>query len=198
MNTLIDKCFVDKPFSSARQYIKHNKRRSYEAPLSNTGFREAANHQLTRFKPYNSLVKASQQQPSSTTERQVPASIADCLKPYVTAESRWWQWKYNSRIHYRQQGSSGPCILLVHGFGVGAFHFEELIHKLSSTCQVWAVDLLGQGMSWPDAEPPEGSQCPCHTLCIRVCCKHDTRLMQGYVATHFQTAFSLMAEESCW
>lgn len=162
---LLDKCFVNKPFTSARQYtFRHNKRKCYEAPLTNASCHEVNRHQPSRFKPDSSAVRSSQQQSSNNTQRQVPAAVADCLKPYVTAQSRWWQWKYNSKVHYRQQGSCGPCVLLVHGFGVGAFHFEKLIDKLSATCQVWAVDLLGQGMSWPDTEPAEGESCSCCAL----------------------------------
>ena len=165
MDMLLDKCLVDKPFTSACQYIKrHNKRRCYEASLTNASFHEAKKPQPPRFKSERSAARSSQQQSSNNTQRQVPATVADCLKPYITAQSQWWQWKYNSRVHYRQQGSSGPCVLLVHGFGVGAFHFEKLIDKLSATCQVWAVDLLGQGMSWPDTEPPEGESCSCCAL----------------------------------
>lgn len=157
MNTLVDKCFLD--VTSARQHLKrHTKRRCCEVPSSSTGSHEAIRPKSTvRLKPESSSVVASRQQSSSPTGQQIPARIADCLKPYVTADSRWWQWKYNSSIHYKHQGSSGPCILLVHGFGVGAFHFDELIQKLSATCQVWAVDLLGQGMSWPESEPSEGT-----------------------------------------
>ena len=82
--------------------------------------------------------------------------LESCLQPFVTIESQWWDWKYNSRIHYRRRGSEGPNILLVHGFGVGAFHFEQLIQKLSKSYQVWAIDLLGQGMSWPVRTPLPG------------------------------------------
>lgn len=171
MNTTLDRCFVDKPFTSPHQYVKrHHKRSCHETPWTSTISHETARHQ-----PSRSTVRFSQQQPSCNTERQVPASIADCLKPYVTAQSQWWQWKYNSRIHFRQQGSSGPCVLLVHGFGVGAFHFDKLIHKLSATCQVWAIDLLGQGMSWPDTEHSEGDSCSCYTLYILYMLPHHAK-----------------------
>lgn len=191
MTTLVDKCSVDTPFTTGRQHIKrHAKRRCYEVPSSN-GFHEVIRPiSSVRCKPEISSVTISQQQPPNTPGHQAPARIADCLKPYVTADSQWWQWKYNSRIHYKQQGLSGPCILLVHGFGVGAYHFDELILKLSATCQVWAVDLLGQGMSWPETEPPEGTltrlcahcvsyavlmcfrklRCACHSLHIQHWC----------------------------
>ena len=83
---------------------------------------------------------------------QLPA----CLQPFVTDASKWWNWNYDSKVHYRKQGSSGPPVLLVHGFGVGAFHFEQLLDQLSSSHQVWAIDLLGQGMSWPSTRPSQG------------------------------------------
>jgi hypothetical protein len=64
--------------------------------------------------------------------------------------SRWVEWpRYKSRIHYVQQGTSGPPLLLVHGFGVGGYHFDRNIAQLAKRHRVWAVDLLGQGASWP-------------------------------------------------
>lgn len=56
----------------------------------------------------------------------------------------------------RQKGRTGPRILLVHGFGVGSFQYIPLINQLAETHQVWALDLLGQGLSWPSAEALAG------------------------------------------
>jgi pimeloyl-ACP methyl ester carboxylesterase len=53
------------------------------------------------------------------------------------------------RIRYFTAGTSGPPLLLLHGFGVGAYHYERNIDELSKTCRVFAVDVLGQGSSWP-------------------------------------------------
>lgn len=86
------------------------------------------------------------------------AKLPECLQPFVTNASQWWDWRYNSKIHYRKQGDTGPAVLLIHGFGVGAFHFDGLISQLSSSCQVWAIDLLGQGMSWPSTQPSQGGR----------------------------------------
>ena len=58
---------------------------------------------------------------------------------------------------YRQKGRSGPRILLVHGFGVGSFQFIPLMDQLAEDHQVWALDLLGQGLSWPSAEALAGA-----------------------------------------
>lgn len=64
-----------------------------------------------------------------------------------------YDWKYGSKIHYLHSGSKGPSILLVHGFGVGSYHFCHNIHALSKNHKVWAVDLLGQNRSWPERDP---------------------------------------------
>lgn len=56
----------------------------------------------------------------------------------------------------RQTGRSGPRILLIHGFGVGSFQFIPLMEQLAVDHQVWALDLLGQGLSWPSAEALAG------------------------------------------
>ncbi|EIE19212.1 alpha/beta-hydrolase, partial [Coccomyxa subellipsoidea C-169] len=55
-------------------------------------------------------------------------------------------------------------ILLVHGFGVGAHQFSNLIPLLSDTHQVWALDLLGQGLSWPSREALEGDYHKLHSI----------------------------------
>jgi pimeloyl-ACP methyl ester carboxylesterase len=62
------------------------------------------------------------------------------------ATSRWLDWPArNARIHFVAAGSSGPPLLLVHGFGVGGYHFERNLPALARRHRVWAVDLLGQG-----------------------------------------------------
>jgi pimeloyl-ACP methyl ester carboxylesterase len=54
----------------------------------------------------------------------------------------------------------GPPILLVHGFGVGAFQWYLLMERLAEEHQVWALDLLGQGLSWPSEQALAGEHCP--------------------------------------
>ncbi len=48
-------------------------------------------------------------------------------------------------VHYWRAGISGPPVVLVHGFGVGCWHYEQCMRKLSTSVQALAVDLLGQG-----------------------------------------------------
>ena len=65
-------------------------------------------------------------------------------------DSKWVVWEQrNARIHYVAKGHAGPRVLLVHGFGVGEYHFGRNMDDLAKDHRVWAVDLLGQGASWP-------------------------------------------------
>lgn len=57
-----------------------------------------------------------------------------------------WNWQ-GWRIHYVQQGTEGPCLLLVHGFGASTSHWRKNMEVLSQHYRVWAIDLLGFGGS---------------------------------------------------
>lgn len=61
---------------------------------------------------------------------------------------------------HRQQGVRGPRLLLVHGFGVGSFQFFPLMERLADEHQVWALDLMGQGLSWPSEQALAGAPDP--------------------------------------
>ena len=70
----------------------------------------------------------------------------------------------------RQQGTQGPAVLLVHGFGVGAFQWYPLMERLADEHQVWALDLLGQGLSWPSEQALAGDYLRRHTVsCMYPC-----------------------------
>ena len=161
---MLDSCSIVKSFTSARSCAtRHSKRRCCEASAPTSQLHKLPRSQTFQCsqsdKASHGAVDSTQRPDTDSTSspHQHITQIEACLQPFVTAESRWWDWKYNSRIHYRQQGSSGPCLLLVHGFGVGSFHFEHLIQKLSCGYQVWAIDLLGQGLSWPATAPAPGN-----------------------------------------
>jgi pimeloyl-ACP methyl ester carboxylesterase len=77
-------------------------------------------------------------------------------------EEVYYDWRYGARIRYLRAGATGPPLLLAHGFGVGAYHFERNISALAqSGHRVYAVDVLGQGSSWPtrDCTPEDGPFC---------------------------------------
>jgi pimeloyl-ACP methyl ester carboxylesterase len=80
--------------------------------------------------------------------------------------ARSWAWKISenvdANIRYRHMHGSGfddgsdsrPKALLMHGFGVGGWHYERNLPALSSAgLSVYAMDILGQGDSWPNSTP---------------------------------------------
>lgn len=50
-------------------------------------------------------------------------------------------------IAYRQSGTHGPTILLVHGNMSSSLHFATTMERLEETCRVYALDLPGFGDS---------------------------------------------------
>ncbi|CAN0015657.1 unnamed protein product [Pylaiella littoralis] len=86
-----------------------------------------------------------------------------------------WHWRNGWEIHYerarsskirnhnnnRQVDAAGgegrakgvAPLLFLPGFGVGTFHFKRNMQELSKTHDVYAIDLLGQGKSWPTRTP---------------------------------------------
>lgn len=84
------------------------------------------------------------------------SKTADVAAPQLPDDqySHWWDWDHPSkpRVHYWQMGqsNSGPPVLLLHGFGVGSFHWERCMLQLAERGhRVWALDFIGQGRSWP-------------------------------------------------
>lgn len=59
---------------------------------------------------------------------------------------RSWTWNGHN-INYVKAGSSGPVVLLVHGFGASVYHWRYIIPELSKKCRVYAIDCLGFGWS---------------------------------------------------
>lgn len=65
-----------------------------------------------------------------------------------------YTWKYDFDVSYVREGlQDKPALLLLPGFGVGAFHFDRNIPELSKHFEVFSIDLLGQGNSWPRSRP---------------------------------------------
>ncbi|CAM9914428.1 unnamed protein product, partial [Discosporangium mesarthrocarpum] len=75
-------------------------------------------------------------------------------------ESRMWHWRNGWEVHYElaRGPEAAPSVVLVPGFGVGTFHFHRNMAELSKTHKVYALDLLGQGKSWPTRVPRREDQ----------------------------------------
>lgn len=69
----------------------------------------------------------------------------DATAPRVN-ELSYWSWN-GWQIHYVKAGTTGPDLLLVHGFGASTDHWRKNIEVLSTHYRVWAIDLLGFGRS---------------------------------------------------
>lgn len=63
-----------------------------------------------------------------------------------------WIWQ-GFPITYQAIGSTGPAVVMVHGFGASLGHWRKNLPVLGTTCQAYAIDLLGFGGS---AKPSPG------------------------------------------
>lgn len=68
--------------------------------------------------------------------------------------TKTWIWQ-GFPIGYQTQGTSGPAVVLVHGFGASWWHWRKNIPILAENCRVFAVDLIGFGSS---AKPKPGEK----------------------------------------
>lgn len=60
----------------------------------------------------------------------------------------WESWKWRGiKVNYIAYGTSGPPILLIHGFGASAYQWRYNIPVLGKTHRVYAMDLVGFGKS---------------------------------------------------
>ncbi|WP_017651149.1 alpha/beta fold hydrolase [Fortiea contorta] len=65
-----------------------------------------------------------------------------------------WIWQGFS-ICYQTQGTVGPAVILVHGFGASWWHWRHNIPELGKNFRVYAIDLIGFGSS---AKPRPGEK----------------------------------------
>ncbi|MBD2447239.1 alpha/beta fold hydrolase [Nostoc sp. FACHB-152] len=70
----------------------------------------------------------------------------------LTAETWIWQ---GFPISYHAQGTAGPAVVLVHGFGASWWHWRKNIPVLAEKFRVYAIDLIGFGGS---AKPQPGEK----------------------------------------
>jgi len=70
------------------------------------------------------------------------------------ASTKTWIWQ-DFPICYQTQGTTGPSVVLVHGFGASWWHWRKNIPILGENCRVYAIDLIGFGAS---AKPQPGEK----------------------------------------
>lgn len=71
---------------------------------------------------------------------------AATLPTWADIPTQTWLWHHHA-IAYKTCGSTGPAVLLIHGFGASLGHWRKNLPVLASTCRVYAIDLLGFGAS---------------------------------------------------
>ncbi|XP_058223263.1 uncharacterized protein LOC131332970 isoform X2 [Rhododendron vialii] len=70
----------------------------------------------------------------------------DSSPPQVQVKTSTWNWRGYS-IRYQYAGSSGPALVLVHGFGANSDHWRKNIPVLARSHRVFSIDLIGYGYS---------------------------------------------------
>ncbi|XP_030506513.2 pheophytinase, chloroplastic isoform X2 [Cannabis sativa] len=64
----------------------------------------------------------------------------------LKVHSSMWKWRGYS-IRYQYSGTSGPALVLIHGFGANSDHWRKNISVLAKSHRVYSIDLIGYGYS---------------------------------------------------
>ncbi len=75
------------------------------------------------------------------------------IDSYSPNSSKTWTWR-GFPICYQTHGTTGPAVILVHGFGASWGHWRKNLPILGETCRCYAIDLIGFGGS---AKPTPGT-----------------------------------------
>ncbi|KAL0358446.1 UNVERIFIED_CONTAM: putative aminoacrylate hydrolase RutD [Sesamum angustifolium] len=71
--------------------------------------------------------------------------LSDIVVPGLVRCSTW-KWRGYS-IRYQYSGTSGPALVLIHGFGANSDHWRKNLPVLAQSHRVYAIDLIGYGYS---------------------------------------------------
>lgn len=74
-------------------------------------------------------------------------SLYTSNKYLIYSENNYYEWRFG-KIRYVKKGTGSP-VLLIHDLSLGssAYEFYRIIDKLSENHEVYAIDLLGYGLS---------------------------------------------------
>jgi pimeloyl-ACP methyl ester carboxylesterase len=62
------------------------------------------------------------------------------------AHYQTWTWR-GYTIGYQQQGTTGPAVVCIHGFGASFYHWRKNVPVWGENFRVYAIDLIGFGKS---------------------------------------------------
>src|ERR1700680_229932 len=84
-----------------------------------------------------------------TVVNKLTESMAGELDTVLTGEERRYPWKYGDMFYEVKGEREAKPLVLIHGFGPGASSYEwrRNIDTLSEQFRVYALDLLGYGLS---------------------------------------------------
>lgn len=80
--------------------------------------------------------------------------MSTSISTSVFKETKTWMWQ-GFAICYQTQGTTGPAVILIHGFGASWGHWRKNIPVIAQNCRVYAIDLIGFGAS---AKPKPGEK----------------------------------------
>lgn len=64
----------------------------------------------------------------------------------LQVHTKMWKWR-GYTIRYQHCGTSGPALVLIHGFGANSDHWRKNILVLAKSHRVYSIDLIGYGYS---------------------------------------------------
>ncbi|ESR58858.1 hypothetical protein CICLE_v10015550mg [Citrus x clementina] len=98
---------------------------------------------LSSFEPGGFVVCSASNNYFSVDEQMKEKQSSE--EPYEVKNSMW-NWRGYS-IRYQYSGSTGPALVLVHGFGANSDHWRKNIMVLAKSHRVYSIDLIGYGYS---------------------------------------------------
>jgi pimeloyl-ACP methyl ester carboxylesterase len=82
--------------------------------------------------------------------------LIEAMTVSTPSETQTYQWQWQGHtIRYQSAGTSGPVLILIHGFGASSDHWRKNLPVLGIDHRVYAIDLLGFGLSDKPTPTPE-------------------------------------------
>lgn len=92
------------------------------------------------------VVVARRSTPRGVLARRTRAASRVIAAAATAEDVATYEWN-GMKCAYRAKGDAGTPVVLVHGFGVSSYQYRDTIDALAKTNRVYALDLLGFGLS---------------------------------------------------